>query len=390
MNILSARHLKQLIEAQQRNCISLYMPTGRRGPEIRQNPIRFKNLLQKIERKLEKKLRTPEVESLLEPAYDLLGDSRLWEFPGDGLAVFLSPEMVRYYRLPMPMPKLVIVADRFHIKPLVPMLSGDGRFYLLALSLNQVKLFQCTHHSVLEVHLEKVPTSLEKALRYDDPERQLQYHTGTPGKGGKRAAVYHGQGVGVDEAQHKKEILRFFQQLDKGLHEVLPEGRAPLVLAGVEYLLPIFRRASDHSAIVEEHIPGNPQEQPIEKLHRRAWSLVEPIFLKGQQSAIDRYLHLSGASQASAEIAEIVPAAFYDRVDTLFVARGRQRWGSFDPASGSVRLGEKEQSGEEDLLDTAAAYTLINGGTVYAPEPEKMPRQTLAAAVFRFPAEGDQ
>jgi hypothetical protein len=72
-------------------------------------------------------------------------------------------------------------------------------------------------------------------------------------------------------------------------------------------------------------------------------------------------------------------------VDTLFVARGRQIWGSFDQKSGTVRFSEKDGSGTEDLLDTAVAYTLINGGTVYAPEPEKMPQQTLAAAIFRFP-----
>jgi len=385
MKILSAHQLKTLIEVQQDHCVSLYMPAARGGPEVRQNPIRLKNLLKEAGGKLDQSLRTSEVEKLLKPASDLLEDSGFWAEQGGGLAIFLSAEMFRYYRLPMAMPTLVTVSTRFHIKPLIPLLSGDGRYYLLALSLNEVNLYQCARHSVLRVDLGEVPASLEEALRFDDPERQLQYHTGTPGKSGRRAAVYHGQGVGVDESRHKKEILRFFQQLDRGLHSLLPDVNAPLVLAGVDYLIPIFHKASDHPAIVEDHLSGNPDEKPVEELHQRAWSLVEPIFLKAQTSALERYQQLRETRQASSEIAEIVTAAYYDRVETLFVARGRQRWGSFDPESGSIRLGEKEDSGEEDLLDTAAAYALINGGTVYAPEPEKMPQQTPAAAIFRFP-----
>jgi hypothetical protein len=42
----------------------------------------------------------------------------------------------------------VVVTDRFHIKPLLPLLSGDGRFYVLALSQSEVRLLQGTRYSV--------------------------------------------------------------------------------------------------------------------------------------------------------------------------------------------------------------------------------------------------
>ena len=40
--------------------------------------------------------------------------------------------------------------------------------------------------------------------------------------------------MGVDE--RKDELLRYFQHIDRGLHALLREETAPLVLAGVEYL----------------------------------------------------------------------------------------------------------------------------------------------------------
>jgi len=47
----------------------------------------------------------------------------------------------------------VVVSDRFHLKPLLPLLTGDGRFYILALSQNQVRLLQGTRYSVRGLYL---------------------------------------------------------------------------------------------------------------------------------------------------------------------------------------------------------------------------------------------
>jgi hypothetical protein len=38
---------------------------------------------------------------------------------------------------------VVVVSDRFHLKPLLPLLTGDGKFYLLTLSQeDEVKFFE--------------------------------------------------------------------------------------------------------------------------------------------------------------------------------------------------------------------------------------------------------
>lgn len=36
------------------------------------------------------------------------------------------------------------------------------------------------------------------------------------------------------------------------------------------------------------------------------------------------------------------------------------------------------------MLDFAEIHTLLNGGTVYAVDPEKVPDDTPAAAIFRY------
>ena len=63
---------------------------------------------------------------------------------------------------------------------------------------------------------------------------------------------------------------------------------------------------------------------------------------------------------------------------------GQQLWGEFDPDTMTVDLHPEPEPDDEDMLDFAAIHTLLNGGTVYAVEPEKVPDEAPAAAIFRY------
>ena len=175
--------------------MSIFIPTYKTGTEIRQNPARLKNLLVKAEEQLVGVLpRAVEARRFLSPIEQLLSDGLIWQHPSDGLAIFLSQDMFRYYLLPLNFEESVVVSDRFHIKPLLPLFSSDGRFYVLALSQNEVKLLRCTHYGAKEVDLAGIaPGSLAAAITPEETGRTLQYHGGAPGKG-KESLVFHGSG----------------------------------------------------------------------------------------------------------------------------------------------------------------------------------------------------
>lgn len=384
MDTLTRDELKILVEKQSGagGSVSIFMPTYKATTEIRQNPIRLKNLLHKAEENLAAVFPRPvEARKFLTPVQQLLNDEFFWQHPGDGLAVFLSQDRLLSYHLPLKFEELVVVGNRFHIKPLLPLFSGDGRFYVLALSQNDVKLLQCTRYGAKEIDLVGiVPLSLAEVLKFDGPERMLQSHSGAAGKG-KESGVFHGQGVG-DVA--KKNILHFFQQVDRGLHhEILKEERAPLVVAGVNYLHPIYKEANTYQHLFDKGINGNPEGLSSEELHKRAWTLVQPHFDQKQAEAISEYRQLIGSGHTSNSIGEIVPNAYSGLVELLFVALDQQKWGTFDSGSNAVKLHEKAEPGDEDLLDFAAAHTLIHRGVVYTVKPEQIPGGLPLAAVFR-------
>jgi hypothetical protein len=91
--------------------------------------------------------------------------------------------------------------------------------------------------------------------------------------------------------QHQSEshLVEYFRQVDRGLAEVVPHTHVPVVLAGVEYLLPLYKAVTAHAAVIEPGITGNPDELPAETLHERAWALVEPLFRQTKEEAVARY-----------------------------------------------------------------------------------------------------
>ncbi len=388
MDILKQTDLQELIGTSMEWCISIYMPTHKVGREQQQDPIRFKNLVTRAQDKLiESGLRRPEVQELLRPAESLLADKDFWQHQSDGLAVFLAPDFSRIYRLPSKFDELMVIADTFQIKPLLPLLVENGQFYILALSQNEIRLFLGTRDTVNAIDLPDVPTSMQEALSMDDPEKHLDFHTGTktPSTSGGRPAMFHGQGVQADE-QDKENILRYFQLVDKGLSNLLSGIAIPMVMAGVDYLLPIYHQANTYPNMLDNGLEGNPEGLDAKMLHKSAWELVKPGFIKEQKEALEQFKQLHGQKNklASDDLKTVVKAANFGRVDTLIVPSGVQRWGYYDAQKNKVVLEADAKPENEDLLDFAAAHTLFNSGKVFTVQPENLPGDGDLAAIMRY------
>lgn len=389
MTLLSINDFKELVDQSQSPCVSLYMPTYRAGAEIQQNSIRFKNLIKQAETLLQEQGNLRHTESLefLQPAMDL-DHEEFWRHQQEGCAVFIAEGFLRYYRVPLEFQELVIVSDRFHLKPLMPFLTGDGTFYLLALSQERIRLFEGSRHNIHEIQLEDVPQSVDEALLYDETAKDGQFRISTS-RGGTdnpfpQIGSSHGQGS-PDQDKPQGRILQFFHRVDESLGKYLNDQRAPLVLAGVEYLFPIYQEANTYPHLVEEIFPiDNVGVVKAEDIHEKVWPIVEPFYTNVQQAAIEQYRELVGTGKTSTDLKEAISAAYYGRIDQLFVAVGVQEWGHFDPQTDELQIHPEAEPGDKDLLNEAAVQTLLNGGTVYAMPPDEVPDEAELAAVFRY------
>ena len=392
--------LTSLLQPQEGLTVSMYHPTvqAQGSVEPEEGSLHFKNLLAQAKTELtERGLQTKEIDALLAPAHDLLADRTFWQHQLKGLAVFVTKDGMRHWKMPFEVDELVSIGDSVHLKPLLPVLNLQGHFYVLALAQNQVQMYRATEHTIEEVDLEQwgVPTSLMEALRYDDLQKPESQHPNVsgPGRGqandtifgeapGRRTHAFHGHGE--DGEGQKTQIRRFFNVLDDGLAKPLARETAPMVLAGVEYLHPIFKEVTSYNHVLDEGVDGNPEGLRPDELHARAWRIVQPHFRERIRDSKDRYHagHVRGT--ASDDLADVLAAAYEGRVGILFARRDASAWGVFDLAGRSATLRGEPGAGDVDLVDLACRQTLATGGEVFVVEEADMPSATALAAVYRY------
>lgn len=387
MALLSRQELESLAHPRQHPCVSIYMPAHPAGPDIRQDPIRFKNLLKQArERLVETGFSAQEAEQYLQPAAEL-DRSEFWRHQQNGLVVFVAEGFLRYYRVPLPLRESVIVSNAFHLKPILPLLTDDTRLYILALSQKQVRLLEATRERVNEIDLSnvsEVPQSLVDLLQYEVPERQVEHSsTGSAKQPGQQGQFYHGHGESWRDK--KDEIRRFCDRLDSGLNDFFESDRAPLVLAGVDSTVAIFREATSYANIMDESISGNADRAHPTELHERAWSIVAPHLAQAREVAAERYREIAAhhPEQTANDIQAIVRAAHDGRIDTLFAASGYPLWGQLDPSNRGVSLHDDSQADDADLSNLALLHTLLNGGNAFITDYDAVPNGTVAA-ILRY------
>lgn len=390
MDILTVQELQELINKGSNVIISMYLPTFSSGVDIRQNHIKFKQLLREAEAKLyDKEMAKSEIEEFLKPATNLITETKFWQNQGDGLALFIHSDGIDYFRLPIEFDETVEVSNKIYIKPLLPLFTGNGQFNILALSKNQVRLFRCSRQTVKEIELKDAPDSMHDMQvddEVDNPRGDLALRISR--NVGKNQLTYNKvtQTQSNEDDYERNELTRYFRAIDESLVDIHRGEIVPLVLAGVEYLIPIYREKSKYSYIVDDFIKGNPELLNGDELHKMAWEIVEPLFNKEKKSAEERYKQYAGQRNKLYEnsLDKIIPAAYGGQIDALFLQDGLQQWGKYNVDNNKVQLHDEPKDGDEDLIEYVSLLTLSRGGKVFSVPPDEVPDKTSVAAVLRF------
>jgi hypothetical protein len=395
LQFVGPKDLRTLLERPHGVTVSIYHPTKRVAVEPEENSLHLKNLLGRARELLtDSGMRGPDASKLLNPAAGLLSDNNFWLHQLEGLAIFLDEQGMTFFRLPEEGPEGVWVLDAPLIKPLLSSVFPEARFYLLALSQNELRLLHCSRDHAEEIDLSRydIPRSLDESLKYDDlDESELQHHLTTgPGRGpigehtGSEDRKHGFHGHGESGEGHKTQVRGHFLNVTRGLDKVLGDEGIPLVLSGVEWIQAMYRDVSSYRPILEEHIEGNPDGLSIEKLHRNAIGIIEKHRLREIDSWKDDFGAYLARGTGTTDLEEILRAAYEGRIARLFILRGAETWGKYDLSNQTVEVQHEPQFGDHDLFDLAAQQTILTDGQALLLEKEHMPTDAPAAAMFRW------
>jgi hypothetical protein len=367
--------------------VSIYMPTHERGREVRQDPIRFKNALAAaMEQLIQTGLRAAEVEELLAPGRRLLEDDLFWRHQAAGLAVVMAPGLFQQHRLPVPVAEAVIVGRQPHIKPLLPMLADDGRFYCLAAQAGDTRLYEGSRFAMSEVEID-MPRSVAEISAETD--YQNTRHAAPPARPRSAGPVgmpsTHNFGEDPEE-QRKAQLIEHVRRVHNALERHLAGDQTPIVLVAADELQGHYRALGTKIGFIEGGVRTDPAAHDAAALHKMAYELVQPLFAQRREQAVERFEALAGAGDArgAERIEEIVRAAVAGRVDTLLIQEGQAVWGHYVADADRVEKTAEPAPDRVDLVDLAAARTLLNGGHVHVLPQGAMPRPQPMLASLRY------
>lgn len=371
-----------LLSAHEPPCISIYQPTHRNHPDDQQDPIRFRNLIREVERLLGERYPSRLTRPILDRLEALGRDTAFWKYRTEGLAVFASPDTFELFELQRTVPERIIVADSFHIKPLIRILQSSDRYQVLCLNRREARLYEGNRDALDPVDLIDTPATINEVIGelVQPPEPVVGMYGVKAGPSGK---TFHGYGSQNDPNEINRE--RFFRLVDRDILEnhSRPSG-LPLMLAALPESQEAFRKFSRNPFLLPVGIETNPDTLSVEQLREEAWNQILPFYLARLDELKEKFSAAHVRHLASPDLSDVARAVVAGRVETLLVEADRVIPGTLDRTTGAIELDGKQSVHVDDLLDDVAELTLTKGGEVIIVPAERMPTTSGLAAIYRF------
>jgi hypothetical protein len=263
------------------------------------------------------------------------------------------------------------------------MLTDTDYAYVLVLSKHAARLYRADRFTLSRIDVPEMPNGMDDVIHFEEKggESLLRSADGGHGGGGHTpgaGANFHG--VGSGKPDDKTNIAIYLKEVDKTLKSELGIGTAPLFLAGVEYLLPIYRSVSTYKNIADQFITGNYDRVDDSTLYQHVRPVLASHFDREQQETMTSLM--DHTSRVNSFPQEVIRAAFEGRVAELYVMKGTEVWGHYEPSVSEPVLHEQEQTGDENLADQAVIQTVLHGGKAHL--VENMPIAAKLAAIMRY------
>jgi len=281
--------------------------------------------------------------------------------------------------------RLVRVDERFDLRTVLSVLAAATQtFFILALSQKRARILKCTRESAEEIPFPAgFPSSLADAIPSRQPDHVLDNRSSGGPSIGSGSVVF---GTSSDQDDKDEYLLHYFQDLDRAVNTALKDQDAPLVAAGVEHELALYRRVNTYPHLLEPGIHGAPDGLEGGEMHRRALELLRQQLQDPNQQVLADFDKRVGTGHASSRIPEIVAAAYQGRVSHLFFQASAGYRGTYDRVRQQVKRTDDPAERPIDLIESAAWETIAHGGEVRLLPGPAMPGGVPVCALFRYAA----
>lgn len=368
VDIPAPAELRNVVAARGDVMVSLYLPTTPHTQDIAQARINLGNLLREAESQLEA-ASTPKrsIWPISEQIGDLLDDDDFWAHQANSLAVFVTPESLRTFRLPTALHPMVQVSDRFHVKPLLRSVSVQQHAFVLALAENEVRLIEVfADLPAQEVNVPGLPKDAASAM----------------GTATVNSRNYSNRKGG---AEGQNVLLRAFaRKVDAALRPVLTGRSEPLILAATDPLFSMYRSVNSFEGLADDGIKASPVRTTPGQLAESARPILDTLHAQTLAQVHAVFAERENEGRATTQIARAARAATFGAVDTLLIDMDEVVPGRVDETTGEITFDDHESAETYGVIDEIAGRVLASGGRVIAVRKADIPQEASLAAILRY------
>ena len=368
VDIPTMSEVTALLEERSPASVSIYLPTSPLPQDADADRIAFKNLATEAASQLVARGDHRAVVAVREHAHDLLDDDAFWGRLAASLAVFITPEGLRTFRLPNRLNEMVEVSDRMHLKPLLRSVTFPQSAVVLALAQGGARL--------IEVARDVPPSEIPVAEMPADVASSVG-----------KASISDRSATGrIQGSEGQKVRMRQYARLvDRAVRSVVSGLGQPLILAGAEPLSSIYRSVNRYPRLVEEGIPGNPEAATDLELADAARAILDRLYADELRELRDLFEARVSQGRGASDLTDVARAATFGAVDTLLADIDVVVPGFIDEESGAVTLADHDDAVNYGVVDEIARRVLLHGGRVLALRAEDIPGGSSTAAILRYP-----
>jgi hypothetical protein len=270
--------------------------------------------------------------------------------------------------LPNRLLSVLVVSDRFHLKPLLRAVTFPQAALVLALAQGSVRL--------IEVSADVEPAE----VRVPDLPRDAASAAGRSSLA-DRAPVRRIQG----SEGRKLRLRQYARQIDQALRPFLGGVGVPLILVAAEPLDSIYRSVNSYPHLAPSTIAGNPERTPDAELAASARAVLDDLYARELQELGELFDARQTQGRALLDIGDVARAATYGAIDTVLVDIDEVVPGSIDEQTGAVTLSSDPGADRYGVVDEIARRAWLAGGRVLAVRRHEIPGEGSVAAILRYP-----
>ncbi|MEO6867817.1 MAG: hypothetical protein ABI200_07330 [Gaiellales bacterium] len=368
-DIPTSEDIHRLASSRHATSVSIYLPTSLIANENDAARLQLKNLTGEATSQLrDAGTAKADIDKIEEELFDLIDDTMFWTYTSHSLAIFATPESVQVFRIPSRLVAAVEVSDRFLIKPLMRAVTFPHSAFVIALAQNSVRLIEVSADSPAKtVDVSGLPDSI------------ADYITKAP-------IVDRSPSGRVQGDRQKAQMRQYARSIDNGVRGVLAGRQVPIILAGTEPLLSVYRSVNTSSLLAKDEIPGNPENRTDSELAEQTRPILDAMYAESIKNARELFDARSAEGRTALDLGDIARAATNGAVDTIFVNIDESVPGSIDEMTGAVTIDEADDAINYGVVDEIVRRVLLSRGRVLAVRADEVPGDGAAAAILRYPS----